>query len=93
MDDEMALFEVWHAGLLDAALAQLGSAPALDDLVTVMEETRDLSKRAASIYAQHPTFSEELTAIQERQTALADEVGPIATEAGAPMCAALVVLP
>ena len=93
LDDEMALYELWHVGLLDAALAELGSSADLDDLVTAMEETRALSARAALIYAEHPTFSAELGTIQNRQTALADEVGPIAVEAGAPSCATLVVLP
>lgn len=93
MDDEMALFETWHAGLLEDAIAQLGSSPELDDLVTAMEEMRTLSARAALIYAEHPVFSAELGRIQERQTALADEVGPIAVAARAPMCASVVVLP
>lgn len=93
IDDDMALFETWHASLLEDAITQLGSSPRLEDLVAAMEEMRSLSARAALIYTEHPVFSQELSRIQERQTALADEVGRIADEAGAPMCAAVVVLP
>lgn len=93
IDDEMALFETWHAGLLQDAIAQLGSAPALASLMASMDEMRSLSVRAAIIYAEHPMFSEELSLIQERQSALAVEVVPVAVEAGAPACADLVVLP
>lgn len=93
IDDEMALFETWHAGLLRRAIEQLGSSAELQDLVAAMEEMRVLSVTAARIYAQHPVFSSELTQIQNRQTALADEVTPIAANAGAPTCASLVVLP
>jgi hypothetical protein len=93
MDDEMALFETWHAGLLQKAITQLGTSAELDDLVGAMKEMRTLNLRAASIYAQHPVFSDELARIEQRQTALADLVKAVAAEAGAPMCAAVVVLP
>lgn len=93
IDDDMALFETWHAGLLQDAISQLWSAPELAPLVASMDEMRSLNTRAALIFAEHPVFSEELSLIQERQSALANEVVPIAAAAGAPACADLVVLP
>ena len=88
----MALFEMWHVGLLENAISRLGSAPELDEFVVAMDEMRSLGARAAVIYAERPLFGEELGRMAERRRALADEVGPIGVEAGAPTCAAVVVL-
>ena len=94
IDDDMALFETWHAALLQRAISQLGWTEELNHLLTAMDETRRLSTRAALIYAEHPLLvSEELSKIQKRQSALADEIRPIAAAAEAPACGDLVVLP
>jgi hypothetical protein len=94
IDDEMALYEDWHAELVSDAVSELeaiGSASAEEQaLISSMDEFAQLTSRAAEIYASQVIISEELNTISVQQARLVETIPAYAADLGVPSCGLLV---